>query len=303
LPIANQLHSGYITLVGRPNVGKSTLLNRILGHPVAIVSPKPQTTRDRILGIRTEEKTQMIFLDTPGIHKAKGILNRIMVKQALGAIEDADILIPLFAANEKIHEEEHFLMERVRESGIPYIAALNKIDRLKPEDLLVVWNSFLPLTEGALERIAISAKTNAGVDALVDLLRANMPVGPFFFPPDMLTDRDETFQIAEMIREQILRMTNQEVPYAVAIVIRTIHERESDGLIMIEAGILVEQESQKPILIGKGGSKLKQIGTAARERIERFLHKKVFLNLQVEVRKDWRSKPKELRQLGFSEES
>ena len=298
---ATPFRSGYIALVGRPNVGKSTLLNALLGTHLAIVSGKPQTTRDRILGVRTDNDSQMIFLDTPGIHKARESLNRFMVKQALGSMADADVVVVIVPADEDIGGGDRFVFERAKETEAPIIAVLNKIDLVSHEDLARVWDVFAALAEGATDTIAISAKKNAGTENLAELIKSLLPEGPMFFPEDTLTDRGDIFRLAELIREQVFETTRQEIPYASAIRIKRVIERD-DGLSEILAVIAVEQDSQKGMMIGKGGEMLKRIGTASRKEMETMLGRKVFLDLHVEVRKDWRKNPKELHKLGYSEE-
>lgn len=302
-PAPSGFRSGYVALVGRPNVGKSTLLNAILGQKVAIVSDKPQTTRHRILGIHTEPDCQIVFLDTPGIHKPKEALNRFMVDQAMSTLADGDLTVALFSADESFGKGDRFVVERIQESGIPYLAVLNKIDLLAPDALLRSWTNFEALTEGAFERIALSALQSSGVEDLVRMLKDRLPEGPMYYPEDALTDRSERFQMAELVREQLIRATREELPYAATVRIEKFEEREGDPpLVDIEATVSVERDSQKGMIIGKHGEMLKRIGTLARKEMESALGKKVYLEIRVEVRKDWRKNPKELRKLGYSDE-
>jgi len=294
--------SGYVALVGRPNVGKSTLLNAILGEKLAIVSNKPQTTRHRILGIHTLPDCQIVFLDTPGIHKPKEALNRFMVDQAIGSLADGDVNVLLFSANEPLGKGDQFILERARQTGLPFLAVLNKIDLLKPKQLEEVWNRFVRITEDAAERIAISALHKAGTDALVETLKGMLSEGPMFYPEDSRTDRGIRFQLAELIREQVIRATRQELPYASTVRIDALEDEDLSRPAVIAATVAVEKESQKGMIIGKGGEMLKRIGSRARKEIERLLKRHTFLEIRVEVRPKWRSNPKELRKLGYSDE-
>jgi GTP-binding protein Era len=302
LPEKPGFRSGYVTLVGRPNVGKSTLLNTFLGQKLAIVSNKPQTTRHRILGIHTEEDCQIIFLDTPGIHKPKEALNQFMVDQALGSIADGDVILVILSGTEKIGSGDEFIVERVRQSGIPFIAVLNKIDLLKPQQLASRWEWFQKTTEGAVESFAISALKQAGTDSLLETLKKLLPEGPMFYPEDALTDRSDRFILAELIREKIIRATKEELPYASTVRIDQVKEGEGDAPTVLFATVSVERDTQKAIVIGKGGEMLKRIGVQARKEMEEYLGKHLFLEIRVEVRKNWRSNPKELQRLGYSDE-
>ena len=258
--------SGYAALVGRPNVGKSTLLNAILGEKLAIVSNKPQTTRHRILGIHTESDCQVVFLDTPGIHKPKEALNRFMVDQAIGSMADGDVNIVILSAKDPLGKGDNFIVERARQSGVPYIAVLNKIDLLKPDRLAHLWKRFTEMTEDATEQIAISALKKAGTDALVRLVKNLLPEGPMFYPADSVTDRSELFQVAELIREHVIRATRQELPYASTVRIESIEDQDETRPVIIRAMLAVERESQKGMIIGKHGEMLKKIGTWGTER-------------------------------------
>ncbi|NUN96265.1 MAG: GTPase Era [Candidatus Omnitrophica bacterium] len=294
--------SGYVTLLGRPNVGKSTLLNRLLGTKLAIVSGKPQTTRNRIVGVRTEPGCQIVFLDTPGIHKPKEALNRFMVKEALGSIADADIAVVLVAADESIGKGDQFVVERVREAEIPFVMVLNKIDLVAPTKLQVLWEKLHRVGQGALDLIALSALKDSGVSALLALLKAHLPEGPMFYPADTVTDRSLKFLLAELIREQVFEHTREELPYASAVHIAEVDRRDGEEPSVVKATLAVENPSQKGIVIGKKGEMLKRIGTAARREMEKLLETKVYLELHVEVAKGWRRDPKELRKLGYTEE-
>lgn len=294
--------SGYVSLLGRSNVGKSTLLNQLVGTKLAIVSSKPQTTRNRILGIRTETGCQIIFLDTPGIHKAREQMNRYMVDQALGALADADIAVVVLDGTQAFGSGDAFVVERAREAGIPFIAVLNKIDHLRPDTLVRVWEKFLPVVEGSVEQIAISALHASGIDSLLEILRIHLPEGPVYYPGDTVTDRGIKFQISELIREQIFEATHEELPYATAVLIEQIEDKGEERPTVVSALVVVESESQKGIMIGKKGEMMKKIGTAARREIERMLDRKIFLDLRVQVIKDWRKHPDALRRFGYAGE-
>ncbi len=304
--------AGFCAIIGRPNVGKSTLLNRVLGEKLSIVSGKPQTTRNRMLGIHTGADAQIAFFDTPGIHKAKGSLNRFMVEQALGVLGEVDLILYLIepglvrdsaeasGIRVEIGEANHFILEKLRASGKPVILGINKVDTLPKHELLPViaaWQHELP--DAMI--YPLSALKGDGVDELIRLIGQRLPEGPPIFDADMLTDAAERFLVSEYIREQILRGTHQEVPYSSAVVIEDFNEteREGRGLVRIFARIFVERDSQKAILIGKQGSMLKKIGTAARKEIERMLGCRIFLSLQVSVEPRWSERQDALRRMGY----
>jgi GTP-binding protein Era len=301
--------SGFIAVVGKPNVGKSTLLNALLGQKIAIVSSKPQTTRTRIRGILTRADAQAIFIDTPGIHKPRHRLGQTMVKQALQSIPDADIIVFLVDATRRPDEGDRHIARLVRKyaQDRPVILALNKMDRLPPEQIKehtqAYW-SLAPTPEGGAppepwDWMMISALANQNLDKLVDQIVARLPEGPRYYPPDQITDQQQRDIAAELIREQALRHLREEVPHAVAVVVDEYTER-SARLDAIAATIAVEKDSQKGILIGKGGQTLRQIGADARHEIERMIEKQVYLELQVVVRKNWRENERELRRMGYT---
>ena len=292
------LKSGFISIIGKPNVGKSTLLNYVLEEKIAIVSDKPQTTRNKILGIKNTPCAQMIFLDTPGIHKAKSQLNKYMVKEAIKACGDVDIIMFLVEANSGIQDKDQFVIEAIEKVKSPIILVINKIDLVRKESLLPLIDQFSTLYN--LNRIVpISALSGQGVDQLIEEIESLLPFGPKYFPEEMITDLPERFIVAEMIREKVFRLTSQEIPYSVAVVIDDFKERENANTIFISATIHVEKPSQKGILIGKKGSMLKQIGMLARVDIENLLGAKVYLELRVRVEKDWSKDIKVLRKLGY----
>ncbi|MFH2012946.1 MAG: GTPase Era [Pseudomonadota bacterium] len=292
------LKSGFISIIGKPNVGKSTLLNYLLEEKIAIVSNKPQTTRNKILGIKNTTCSQMIFLDTPGIHKAKSQLNKYMVKEAIKACGDVDIILFLVEANTGIGDKDQFVIEAIEKVKSPIILVINKIDLIRKESLLPLIDQFSKLYN--LNRIVpISALSGEGVDKLIEEIEQLLPFGPQYFPEDMITDLPERFIVAEIIREKVFRLTSQEIPYSVAVVIDAFKERENADTIFISATIHVEKISQKGILIGKKGSMLKQIGTMARFDIEKLLGAKVYLELRVRVEKDWSKNIRVLGKMGY----
>lgn len=290
--------SGFVAIIGRPNVGKSTLLNAILGEKIAIVSAKPQTTRNRIRGIKSTENAQIVFLDTPGIHEAKGYLNEFMVKEALAAIGDVDTIIYLVEAAKKIEEDDKFIIENLKRIKQPVILCINKVD-------IVIKDNLLPLIDEYSKAYAfkeitpLSAIKGEGVEELLNIIIKTLPEGPKYFPEDILTDQPERFVAAEIIREKVFLLTKQEIPYSTAVVVERFKENPQKKIVSISATINVERDSQKGIIIGKGGSMLKRIGTRARMDIERLLGTKVFLELFVRVQKDWTKDKKILKEFGY----
>ncbi len=290
--------SGFIAIAGAPNVGKSTLLNRILGEKLSITSKKPQTTRNRILGVRHRTGSQMVFIDTPGVHLTQRPLNIRIVETAVTAIGDVDLVLFMIdvAASDAASEEQ--VIKQLTKSGRPVILALNKIDRVDKNRLLHMleaWADRYPFK--AL--VPVSAKTGEQVDNLVDTLLAHLPLGPPFFPEDQITDLPERFFVAEMIREKVFRLTGAEIPYSTAVTIESFSENPDRQLITIDATIHIERRSQKGIIIGKNGAKLKQIGSAARQAIEKMLNTQVFLKLFVRVERNWTRDTKILRRFGY----
>jgi GTP-binding protein Era len=290
--------SGFVSLIGRPNVGKSTLLNLLLGEKVAIISRKPQTTRNRILGIKNLPGGQIVFLDTPGIHRSTTKLNQAMVKAALATLQEVDVVCFVIEADRPENEENDLILENLRKTEKPVILAINKIDLVPRARLLPIMERYAELHRFQ-QIIPISAFLDEGVNVLAEEVFKILPEGPRFFPEDMVTDLSERFLAAELIREKVFQLTQEEIPYATAVVVEEFKEREEKGLIVIKAAIQVERESQKGILIGKKGRMLKEIGRLAREGIETLLGAKVFLELWVKVEKNWRDDPVALRRLGF----
>lgn len=289
--------SGFVTIAGAPNAGKSTLLNRMLGEKISITSRKPQTTRNRILGVVHRPASQLVFIDTPGVHKTRGSsLNVRMVEQAITAMGDVDLLLLVVdvAAPDVLSEE--FLMEKIKKQKKPVVLALNKIDLVKKNLILEFidkWSQVYPFEA----IVPISAKHGAQVDELLGIMERLLPEGPPLFPEDMLTDASERFIVAEMIREKVFRLTGEEIPYATAVTVESFTAKPN--LVTIHATIHVERDSQKGIIIGKGGSKLKKIGEEARKDIERLLGSKVFLKLFVRVQKNWSRDTRALRRFGY----
>ena len=289
--------SGFVAIAGAPNSGKSTLLNRLLGQKLAITSKKPQTTRNRIMGVLHRPHSQLVFVDTPGIHKASVPLNIRIVDTALAALGDADIVLLVVDVAAPDPDSEGFLVTKLKKQR-PVVLALNKIDLVEKTALLAIidtWSRAYPFEA----IIPISAKDGIQVEQLVDAMESLLPAGPPLFPAETLTDLPERFFAAEMIREKVFRLTGQEIPYATAVTIDSFSDEKKGALVKIQATIHVEKDSQKGIIIGKKAVKLKQIGQAARQDIEAMLGTKVFLKLFVRVQKNWSKDTKALRQFGY----
>jgi GTP-binding protein Era len=303
LPLEEELppdhRSGFVAVIGKPNVGKSTLMNAYLGQKIAIVSEKPQTTRHRIRGILTRPDAQIIFVDTPGIHQPRHKLGEFMVETATKAIPDADVVLFLVDVSEMPTAEDEQIAQLIEEHGqAPVILVLNKADLLPPEKVLSHSNAYFELVKHD-EWMMISATRGDNRDKLLDMIVARLPQGPRYYDPDQLTDQTMRFIVAELIREQVLRFVHQEVPHAVAVAVEEWKQRRED-LTYIGANIFVEKESQKGIIVGQGGGMLKRIGQAAREEIERLVGNRVYLELWVKVRPKWRKDEDELRRLGYA---
>ena len=290
--------SGFIAILGRPNVGKSTFFNAVIGDKISIVADKPQTTRNRISGILNVPDAQLIFLDTPGMHNPKTPLNRAMVKAARDTIGDADLILMMVEADKPVGAQDLFLIEALAGVQAPVFLAINKTDRAEKSLLLPLMDQCRRLYDFA-GIFPVSARTGNGLEALIHGIKEALPDGPRLFPDDIATEATERFIAGEFIREQILRLTSQEIPYASAVEIDLFKEDESKNLIRISATILVEKESQKAIMIGKKGALLKKIGTRARLAMENLFGAKVFLELFVRVKKDWTTSDKMLRELGL----
>ncbi len=291
--------SGFVAIIGPPNSGKSTLLNAFLGQKIAITSPKPQTTRNRILGIYNGDGFQIVFMDTPGIHPTRSLLHKSMVRSATASVQEVDIILLVAALEERAHKQElESIIRLLKNTPKPVVLAINKIDLINKESLLPIIDSY-----GELNCfdciIPLSALYGDGIEILREELRKRLPPGPQLFPPDMVTDKPEAFMIAEIIREKIYFATRKELPYSSAVVVESLDEDQARNLFTIRAAICVEKPSQKGIIIGKQGRLLKKIGSAARVEIERMFSSKVYLELFVKVEKSWSSDTRALRKLGY----
>lgn len=293
--------SGFIGIIGKPNAGKSTLMNLVVGEKIAISTHKPQTTRNRIMGIRTTETGQFIFLDTPGIHAARTPLNRQMVSTAMSVLGDVNLLLLITDAGAPIGRDDTLIVRSLKDISIPVLLVINKIDLIAKERLL-------PLIDSLRDRypfeeiVPVSALKGFNVDRLLGIIEKILPEGPHYFPDDMITDRPERFLAAEMIRERVTLLTHKEVPYSTAVVIDSFKEDTAKGLLRVQATIHVEKDSQKGIIIGRRGSMLKKIGTGARLEMERFFNTRVYLELFVRVQKDWAQDSRMLGEFGYPNE-
>ncbi|NMO94824.1 GTPase Era [Paenibacillus lemnae] len=289
--------SGFIAIIGRPNVGKSTLMNQVIGQKIAIMSDKPQTTRNKIHGVYTTDHSQIVFLDTPGIHKRQSKLGDYMNQTALGTLGEVEAILFLIDASEGFGGGDRFIAEQLKNVQTPVILVMNKIDKIEPEALLPLIDEYRKLHDFA-EIIPVSASLGNNVSTLLNQLQNYLPPGPQYYPEDQVTDHPEQFVCAELIREKILHMTREEIPHSIAVTIEDM-KVEKNGTVHISAVIFVERDSQKGIIIGKQGSLLKEVGKQARHDIQRLLGSKIFLELWVKVKKDWRNQERVLRDLGF----
>lgn len=293
--------SGFIAVVGRPNVGKSTLINSLMGQKLLIMSDKPQTTRNQLLCILTNDSSQMLFLDTPGIHKPKHKLGEYMVSQAEKTLRDVDLSLFVVDATEERGPGENFILEYLAKSNVPVILVINKVDLLPgPEAVLSVINRYAH-TVPFVAVVPVSALEKTNLGKLTELIEAQLPEGPMLYPADMVTDQPERFIAAEIIREKLLHVMRDEVPHALAVEIDEMKTRENED-VYIRANVYVERESQKGIVIGAGGQVLKDVGRLARQEIETMVGNRVYLELWVKVRKDWRNKSGSLRSFGYGGE-
>lgn len=293
-----EFRSGFVSIIGAPNAGKSTLLNKMLKSKISITSKKPQTTRNRILGIVHRENAQLVFLDTPGVHRAGGLLNERIVDIALSTLADVDLVLLMTDVSQPDPDAEEILIQKLKEQKTKVVLALNKIDKIKKPLILSLIEKWSALSVFHAV-VPISAKHGHQVKDLIHVLEAALPPGPPLFPEDSLTDMPERFFMAEMIREKAFRLTGQEIPYSVAVTIDDFKEQKKGSLVKIHATIHVERDSQKGIIIGKKGAKLKQIGEDARKAMETMLGTKVFLKLFVRVQKNWSKDTKALRKFGY----
>jgi len=296
----SDFRSGFVSIVGRTNVGKSTLMNKLVGRKVAIMSDKPQTTRNKILCVLTRDDVQIVFLDTPGFHKPRHRLGEHLVQVALKTMREVDAVLFLVEADRPPGPGDSFIIRQFAGLTTPVLLVINKIDLVKRDELLPVIEQYSRLYEFS-EIIPMSAFTGENLPRLLDVLVGYLPAGPKYYPEEMVTDRPESFIMAELIREKVLHLTSQEVPHSVAVVIEELEERPND-VVAVRAVIYTERESQKGILIGKGGQMLKKIGQLAREEMGSLLGSRVYLELWVKVRPDWRNKEAQLRNLGYREE-
>lgn len=290
--------SGFVAIVGRPNVGKSTLLNQLLGQKVAIVTPKPQTTRNRIRGIRTTPEAQIVFLDTPGIHRARSLLNRRMVEVARQTLSEVDVILWLVDAERGLDEEDGDIARALAQTRTPTLIVLNKIDLVPKAELLPLMERCSQLLPER-EIVPVSALAGENLDLLLRLIVERLPEGPRYYSEEEITDQTERFLAAEIVREKIFLLTHQEVPYSTAVTIDEFTEKEEKNLIVIKATILVDRPSHKPILVGKKGAMLKEIGKQAREELEGLLGCKLFLELFVKVQEGWTQSARALNELGL----
>lgn len=289
--------SGFVAIIGRPNVGKSTLLNRVVAQKIAIMSDKAQTTRNKIQGVYTTENEQIVFIDTPGIHKPKTKLGDFMVETAYSALREVDAILFMVSADQPRGRGDDFIIERLKKADAPIYLIINKIDTIHPDKLLPIIEDYRQQLDFA-EIIPISATEGNNVDTLLATLSENLPEGPQFYPDDQVTDHPEYFIVSELIREKVLHLTEQEVPHSIAVITESMKRDEFDK-VHIQATIIVERDSQKGIIIGKGGKMLKNIGIKSRKDIENLLGNKVYLELWVKVQKNWRDKNKDLQNFGY----
>lgn len=292
------MKAGFVALVGRPNAGKSTLLNKLVGQKLAIVSDKPQTTRNRIVGVRQYPEGQVVFLDTPGVHKPLHRLNVRMVDAALDTLKEVDVIAVVVDGSEPGGAGDDFLMDVIKKSQVPRVLVLNKVDIADKVTLLPRLAEYAK-DVGFNDLVPISALTGENVDRLEQVLLSHLPEGEPIYPEDYLTDQPERFFVAELIREQVLQQTRDELPFSTAVVVDKFEEADAKGLMRFFCTIVVDRESQKPILVGRAGSRIKEIGTQARKELEKFFDARVFLDLHVKVRKDWREDERMLDSLGL----
>ncbi|MGE5559451.1 MAG: GTPase Era [Chloroflexota bacterium] len=297
---ADKHRSGFVAIVGRPNVGKSTLLNALLGQKIAIVSDKPQTTRNRILGVLSTPQAQAILVDTPGIHKPQHKLGKYMVDVSQRVLGESDIICHVVDATADIGPGEHYIIQQIKDIVAPVLLVINKCDLSNQQAATDLAAKYLALHEYD-QVIFISALAAKNLDVLLEAITTRLPHGPEYYPPDMITDQPERFVIAEMVREQVFRVTREEIPHATAVVVDEVGERPGD-LLFVRCFIYIERDSQKQIVIGANGKLISEIGRAARANIEAFLGRRIYLDLWVKVKKDWRDDPSSLRSLGYEQE-
>lgn len=293
--------SGFVTIIGRPNVGKSTFMNRVLGQKIAIMSDKPQTTRNKIQGVYTTEDTQMIFIDTPGIHKPKHQLGEHMMRVAKNTLRESEVILFIVNATEKKGPGDKFIIDMLKNNKSPIVLVINKIDLIHPDEIIGIIESYKDELEFS-DIVPISALQGNNVDQLLTVIESHLPEGPMYYPKDIITDHPEHFIVGELIREKALHLTEQEIPHSIGVEVTKMKAENEGEKVHVEATIYVERDSQKGMVIGKGGKMLKRIGTLARKDIENLLGSKVYLELWVKVQKDWRNKSQFIRSLGYKDE-
>ncbi|MFD2829486.1 GTPase Era [Corticicoccus populi] len=293
--------SGFISIIGRPNVGKSTFMNKVLGQKVAIMSDKPQTTRNKVQGVYTTDDSQMIFIDTPGIHKPKHQLGEHMMKVARNTLRETEVILFIVNVSEEIGRGDEFIIDMLKNTKTPIILVLNKIDLVHPDELIKqieVYKDKLSFSD----IVPISALQGNNIDKLLEVIGGYLPEGPMYYPADRVTDHPEHFIVGELIREKALHLTSQEIPHAIGVEVERMKADKEGGKLKVQATIYVERDSQKGMVIGKGGKMLKEIGKRARVDIENLLGSKVYLELWVKVQKDWRNKSSFIRNLGYRDD-
>ncbi|KXL54489.1 GTPase Era [Anaerotignum neopropionicum] len=293
-----KFHSGFVTLIGRPNVGKSTLMNCLIGEKIAITSHKPQTTRNKITSILTKEDFQCVFLDTPGIHKPKHKLGEFMVRSAENTFNEVDLVLMLIEPTEKVMEMDQYVIDRLENVKTPVVLVINKIDTIEREKLLQVIEAYRKLYSFT-EVVPISAMKGSNTDELMRVIKKYLPEGPQYFPEDMVTDQPERQIASEIIREKALYLLQDEIPHGIAVEIMSMKKRQDQNMVDVEAIIYCEKDSHKGIIIGKQGAKLKKIGSLARRDMERLLGSPIYLELWVKVKKDWRDSDFLLKNFGY----
>lgn len=293
--------SGFISIIGRPNAGKSTFLNKVIGQKIAIMSDKPQTTRNKVQGVLTTDKQQIIFIDTPGINEPRHKLGDFMLKVAKNTLREVDAILLMVDSVDRIGKQDRYILEMLKGNETPVFLVMNKIDLIHPDKLLSVTEAFRKEYDFA-DVIPISALEGINIDGLLEVLTKHLPEGPQYYPADQVTDHPERFIISELIREKVLHLTHEEIPHSIAVVIEKIKREEDSEKIRVTATIMVERESQKGMVIGKKGALLKEVGMRARKDIEMLLGSKVYLELWVKVQRDWRNKQVHLRDFGFRDD-
>ena len=301
LEVTKGYKSGFISIIGRPNAGKSTFLNKVIGQKIAIMSDKPQTTRNKVQGVLTTDKQQIIFIDTPGINEPRHKLGDFMLKVAKNTLREVDAILLMVDSVDRIGKQDRYILDMLKGNETPVFLVMNKIDLIHPDKLLSVTEAFRKEYDFA-DVIPISALEGINIDGLLEVLTKHLPEGPQYYPADQVTDHPERFIISELIREKVLHLTHEEIPHSIAVVIEKIKREEDSEKIRVTATIMVERESQKGMVIGKKGALLKEVGVRARKDIEMLLGSKVYLELWVKVQRDWRNKQVHLRDFGFRDD-